>query len=44
LREEFFNRRAKAENDALEEGGEEAEALQEKVLDGVEASIPAEVE
>jgi N utilization substance protein A len=44
LREEFFNRRAKAENDALEEGGEEAEALQEKVLDGVEGSIPAEVE
>ena len=44
LREEFFNRRAKAENDALEEGGEEAEALQEKFLDGVDSSIPAEVE
>ncbi|MCE2930205.1 MAG: transcription termination factor NusA [Vampirovibrionales bacterium] len=44
LREEFFNRRAKAENDALEEGGEEAEALQEKILDGVDSSIPAEVE
>jgi N utilization substance protein A len=44
LREEFFNRRAKSENDALEEGGEEAEALQEQLLEGVEKSIPTEVE
>ena len=46
LREEFFTRRAKAENDALEEDGEEAQALQEKMLDaaGVEAAVPTELD
>jgi N utilization substance protein A len=48
LRQEFLNRRATAENDALEESGEAAEALQAQVLEASgfspDAPLPAEVD